>query len=223
MVLKVLRTLEAVTTFPRAAQVKMVLLAVGVVCVASCGAPESGVSAEPESGVSAEVESGGSAATDLPPPPAEEELTPHGWGPLSIGMTLEEVTRAAGEDANPEAVGGPEPEVCDEFRPERAPRGMIVMIERGRLTRISLGSGSEVRDFRGLAVGDSASVVRRAHGEELVASPHKYQEAPAEYLTVWGDSVSAEPRGMVYEVGRHGTVQRIHAGGPSIQYVEGCL
>ncbi len=156
--------------------------------------------------------------------PERPLLTPDGWGEMRIGMSLDELTRVAGPDANPHLVGGPEPEFCDEFRPERAPAGMIVMIERGELTRISLGAGSEVRTEGGIGVGASAGSVREAYGDLAVASPHKYIYAPAEYLKVIGQaSGGQEPRGIVYEVGNDGRVSRIHAGGPSIEYVEGCL
>jgi hypothetical protein len=139
-------------------------------------------------------------------------------------MTRAEVVAAAGEDAHPEAVGGPDPETCDEFRPERAPEGMIVMVERGRLTRISLGAGSEVRTDRGFGVGATAAAVRDAYGDRAVASPHQYQPAPAEYVTVWETAPPGpNARGIVYEIGADGRVARVHAGGASIQYVEGCV
>src|SRR5690606_23850948 len=72
-------------------------------------------------------------------------LTAEGWGPLRVGMTRAEVVAALGEDANPNAVGGPEPEQCDEFRPARAPAGMIVMLVQGRLARITLVRDSPVK------------------------------------------------------------------------------
>ena len=151
-------------------------------------------------------------------------LTPDGWGPLQVGMTLAEIVAAAGDDANPGAVGGPDPDSCDEFRPERAPAGLLVMVEQGRLTRISLLAGSPVRTERGFMVGDSASAVEAAYGAEAVTSPHKYVPAPARYVTVWRtEPPSSGARGLVYEVGADGLVSHIHAGGPSIQYVEGCL
>jgi hypothetical protein len=54
--------------------------------------------------------------------------------------------------------------------------------------------------------------------------PHKYSEAPAEYITVWSmaDHRSAAARGLTYEIGTDGRVESIAGGGPSIQYVEGC-
>jgi hypothetical protein len=173
------------------------------------------------------------ASTKAPTPapaPAQPVLTAEGFGPLRIGMTRAELVAALGEDSDPGAVGGPEPESCDEFRPARAPEGLLAMIELGRLTRISLGDGAKVKTDRGLGVGDTAAAVRSAYGNALRTGPHKYESAPAEYLTVWAkdgpkdekSEVPARARGIVYEVGGEGIVQAVSAGGPSILYVEGC-
>ena len=157
-------------------------------------------------------------------------LTAGGWGPLHIGMTLDEVLAVAGPDSDPEAVGGPEPEACDIFHPAKAPEGLRVLIEEGRLARISISGPTEVKTDRGLGPGDTAAAVKAAYGAELISSPHEYEEAPAQYLTVWASGASREPyvrsseaRGIRYEVGGDGRVDVIHSGGPSIQYVEGCL
>jgi hypothetical protein len=151
-------------------------------------------------------------------------IGPDGWGPLRIGMTRAEVVAAAGEDANPDAVGGANPDECDQFRPARTPRGLLVMLEDGILTRISLSEGTGIRTASGIQVGDPAAAVIAAHGTEAVATPHKYQEAPARYFAVWRTPPPApDARGIVYEIGGDDRVMHIHAGGPSIAYVEGCL
>lgn len=162
--------------------------------------------------------------------PATLTLIPEGYGPLRIGMTLAEVTAAMGPDADPAAVGGADPEQCDQFRPARAPEGLLVMVEDGRLTRISLINDAKVETERGLVVGSAAEAVEAVYKTAAKSSPHKYVEAPARYITVWKKAapavengpVSPEARGIVYEVGKDGRVEAIHAGGPSIQYVEGC-
>lgn len=164
--------------------------------------------------------------------PAEEPqglaLTAEGWGPLRIGMTRAEVEAALGPDANPEAVGGPDPEACDEFRPEQAPEGLLVMIENGVLTRISAVRDSELNTNQGYGIGDPADGIKAAYGDDARVEPHKYVAAPAEYITVWateeadGYVQNPEARGVVYEIGEEGTVTAIRGGGPSIQYVEGC-
>lgn len=172
------------------------------------------------------------ASVPRPPkaPAAPAVLTAEGFGPLRIGMSRAQVVKALGEDSDPIAVGGPDPESCDHFRPERAPEGMLVMIEEGQLTSISLIHGSKVRTDRGLGIGATAAQVKAVHGKALRAEPHKYEEAPAEYLTIWAkdaprdEQSPAAPtaRGIRFEVGAAGKVQSISAGGPSIEYVEGC-
>jgi hypothetical protein len=202
-------------------------IAAAALLLAGCGGAET----NPPSG-----ETPGSNATAAVAPPAraapaaEAALTAEGFGPLRIGMTRAQVVAALGEDSDPEAVGGPDPASCDEWRPARAPEGLLVMIEEGRLTRISLIDGSKVKTERGLGLGAAAAAVRSAYGSALRAGPHKYEEPPAEYLTVWAkdaprddkSEIPATARGIVYEVGGKGAVHAIMAGGPSILYVEGC-
>jgi hypothetical protein len=144
-------------------------------------------------------------------------------------MTRAAITAALGEDSNPEAVGGADPEQCDQYRPARAPEGLLIMVEQGRLTRISLIRDSAIKTDRDLGLGATPAAVRAAYGDRLQASAHKYGEPPQEYLTVWAEGggpadriVPPHSRGIRYEVDGAGKVGAIHAGGPSITYVEGC-
>lgn len=169
------------------------------------------------------------SAQPVPSAPPVAPVTAQGWGPLRVGMTIPEITAALGPDSDPDAVGGADPTSCDQFRPERAPEGLLVMVENGRLTRISLINASNLKTDRGFGLGDNAAAIKAAYGANAVASPHKYRGVPAEYITAW--SGRAPPanaptpdsaRGIVYEIGEDGRVTMIHAGGPSIGYVEGC-
>jgi hypothetical protein len=166
------------------------------------------------------------AQTPTPVEPATQTnaLTAEGWGPLKIGMTMDQITTALGPDANPDAVGGADTGQCEQFRPSRAPEGMLLMVEEGRLTRISLSRNSPVKTDRGLGLGATPAEVTSAYGPQVRAEPHKYQDPPAQYLTVWskGDPGAPNARGIRYELDSSGKVAQIHAGGPSIQYVEGC-
>ncbi len=162
--------------------------------------------------------------------PAPDALTPDGWENLRIGMTREEIEAAYGSDANPSAVGGPEPDKCDEFYAEDAPEGLLLMLTDNRLSRITVTSDADVKTDKGIGVGANADAVKTAYGDNAIVTPHKYVEAPAEYITVWNTDRSGESfvqdesaRGLRYVIGRDGTVESIHAGGPAIQLVEGCL
>ncbi|HEX6590353.1 MAG TPA: hypothetical protein VF039_15205 [Longimicrobiales bacterium] len=198
----------------RAAVVVATLLAV------ACGPDE-----PPATGSSAAVEliadTGGVLAETAP---EDALLSPDGWGPLRIGMSREEIVAALGDDANPGAVGGPDPEACDQFAPTGAPAGMLLMVENDTLTRITLMRGSHVRTERGFALGDSAAIVMDGYGRLAVRTPHMYREEDGAYITVWTSPPggAAPARGIVYEV-YDDTVAYIHAGGESIRYVEGCL
>ncbi len=194
--------------------IRRLMLTTAILALAACGAPD------PEP----------TPASAPPPaaPPAADVLTAQGYGPLRIGMTRAEVEVALGPDSNPGAVGGPDPASCDTFHPARAPTGLTVMVEQGVLTSIWLQRGSTLKTDRGFGVGDTAVAIKAAYGPTATASPHKYSAPPAEYITSW--SVGGAPgyvqnpaaRGIAYHIGTDGTADHVAAGGPSIQYVEGC-
>lgn len=168
-------------------------------------------------------------AAVAPPAPAPvvdpHVLTPEGLGPVRIGMSVAEVAAAWGAAPPPD---DPSPEGCNEFHPAAAPEGVIVMIQAGRLTRISLIRTATQKTERGFGVGDTASAIKQAYGGAIVAQPHKYNPAPAEDLIAWSKGGSTEyvtdptARGVRYEIGTDGRANIIHAGDPSIQLVEGC-
>lgn len=194
--------------------------AASLLMVAACNAPES---PEPP-------------AADAPTTPAApvadaNALTTQGFGPLRIGMTRAEVEAALGPDSDPASVGGAEPETCDQWRPERAPEGLLVMIQDGVLTRISVASPSTLKTDRGFGVGDTATAIKAAYGASAVSQPHKYSPPPAEDIFIWASGGPATPnayvqdtaaRGVRYEIESTGRVGIVHVGGPAIQLVEGC-
>ena len=155
-------------------------------------------------------------------------LTAEGLGSARIGMSKTDLVAAWGDRANPNAVGGAEPEVCDQFHPVRAPQGINVMIQDGKLTRITLMRDAKIKTDRGFGLGDTAMAVKQAYGGAIVAQPHKSQPAPGEDLFAWARGGSTNyvtdpsARGVRYEIGTDGKVMAIHAGDPSIQLVEGC-
>jgi len=203
--------------------IRQLLAASAVLALAACGAPE------PEESPSPAAEAPGADAGKLPDMPgapvsAADKLTAQGYGPLRIGMTVSEIEAAMGPDADPGAVGGPDPASCDMFRPARAPEGLLVMVENGVLTSVWVSRNAAVETDRALNVGDTAAEVKRVYGADAVVEPHKYVDAPAEYITVWATADRQGPaaRGLTYEIGADGKVESIAGGGPSILYVEGC-
>ena len=145
-------------------------------------------------------------------------LTPKGLGPILIGMTDADIRAAAGAANIAPKVGADASEGCSQVRLQGAYPGVILMLEDGKLTRIDLDDQSAFKTDNGIGVGATPAEVLAAY-PDAKASPHKYSDAPAQYLTVW---TVPDKEGTVFEVGNEGKVSIIHAGGPSIQYVEGC-
>lgn len=195
----------------------LALASIAALSLAACGAPDP---VEPKDAAPAPE----SPAAPGAPVSAADKLTAQGFGPLRVGMTRAEVEAALGADSNPNAVGGPDPESCDMFHPSGAPEGLLVMLESGRLTSVWLRKNTAIETDRALNIGDPAAEVKRVYGSAATVTPHKYQDAPAEYVTVWSTSDHTSPaaRGLKYEIGGDGKVSGIAGGGPSIDYVEGC-
>lgn len=180
--------------------------ALALLSLAACDRPET--PAEPPSSVT---------------PVTEAALTADGLGAVRIGMTAAEVATAWG--ANP-ASG--DPEACQIYHPPKAPAGVDVMLQDGRLARITLGKGASVRTDHGFGVGDAALAIKQAYGGAVTAQPAKYDPAPAEDLFAWSKGgstnyvVDPAARGIRYEIGADGMVAKIHAGDPTVQLVENC-
>jgi hypothetical protein len=156
-------------------------------------------------------------ATAAAPAP-QWKLTPSGWGPARIGMTRAQVSKALKTELEGDAFDN-EGSCVELVGADNALPGLYFMFEEGKLTRISAAEPSTVATPRDMHAGSSAEDVRKAYGVGLKVEPHKYEDAPAEYLTFW---LKPEKSGVRFETNMQGKVESIHAGTASIQYVEGC-
>ena len=147
----------------------------------------------------------------------QPHLTPEGWGKARIGMSRSQVEAAIGAKLEGEALD--DEYSCIDMKPVGADQGIWFMFEEYKLSRISIGDPSKVTTPRGIGIGASADEVRAAYGSKLQIEPHYYEDLPSEYLTYW---TVHKKRGVRFETDSKRRVQAIHAGGESIQLVEGC-
>ena len=191
---------------------------VALLALAACNAPDAPKT--PEAKQPEAVASTTPAAADV--------LTPQGYGPLKIGMTQAQVDAAVGPP--PAKVAEAEPSECRQYQAPRAPQGLLVMMEKGVLTRLTAVRDSTIKTADGVGLGSDGEQLKTRYGASASVTPHKYQEAPAAYVTLWPgadhllNTYVSDPaaRGLVFEIGQDGKVAAIRAGGPSIQLVEGC-
>lgn len=142
-------------------------------------------------------------------------VTPSGIGRIRVGMTVDELQRAAGDFPTPPA--GAE---CTYVRPAGAPRGVSVMLANGRVVRIDVDSAG-VRSDAGVAVGDSGVTVNQAYAGRITVTPHKYV-AGGRYLTVRAVSPADSTLRIVFE-SEAGRITRFRSGRiPEVELLERC-
>lgn len=152
----------------------------------------------------------------VPPSPLTEPLTAYGRDPVRVGMDEREALAALGLTVPPATAT--ERENCRVVSPEPNPQRLYVMLEDGRVARVSVYGDSAIRTREGLGVGSTAAQVRAIYGEDLQEAPHEYV-AGGRDLTWWASQGSA---GLRFETDASGRVTSMHGGGPAIAYSEGC-
>jgi len=145
------------------------------------------------------------------PAPSANTLTLAGLGDLRIGQTVP-------ADSGWRAEGAQVSDMCRVISSPDYPDAYAI-VEKGRVQRISIGGGSQVRLAEGIGPGASEAAVKQFF--PFPATPHKYVDAPGKYLTAPNaDSGTAALR---FEIGSDGTVSQIHVGTmPVLGYVEAC-
>jgi len=198
-----------------------VAFAAGLLAVAACspsGAATAPKSAAAPSAANTATQTAAPAPAAPAPAVAAPTLTPAGFGPLRIGMTDAEARAAVGA-ANIEADTGTEmSETCTEIKLKGDYPGVYLMINDGKLSRVTLAEGSKFTTDKGIGLGAKPADVMAAY-PAAVSTPHEYEDPPAVYLTAW---TKPEKEGTRFEVNHEGVVGSIYAGDETIQYVEGC-
>jgi len=147
-----------------------------------------------------------------PPAPSAGVIGLDGLGELKIGEAVPEKGSWA-------ARGAQTSEACQTVSSPRYP-GVYAIVAGGKVRRITVGRQSDVTLIEGIGPGSSETDVRKAFAG-FRAEPHKYEAAPAKYLTA-PNAASGDPA-LRFEIGQDGKVSLIHVGTmPELGYVEGC-
>ena len=98
--------------------------------------------------------------------------------------------------------------------------GVYAIVEGGKVRRITVGQGSDVKLVEGIGVGASEAEARKWF-TGFRSEPHKYEDQPAKYLTA--PNASNSNSALRFEIGSDGKVRLMHVGQmPQLAYVEGC-
>lgn len=147
-----------------------------------------------------------------PPAAAANVLALEGLGDLRIG----EPVPAGSSWKERGAQTGPE---CRTVSSPDFP-GAYAIVTDNKVQRITLGERSDVKLAEGIGVGATEADVNKWFAG-FRAEPHKYEAAPAKYLTA--PNAAGGSSALRFEIGADRKVRLIHVGlMPVLGYVEGC-
>ena len=186
-----------------------------MVALGACSQPEHTSAAPPTSQPEYEAATAPTATTpavqtEAPRTTPSTVLSLDGLGDLRIGQPLPPGWNAPGGETS---------DVCRTATSSQYP-GVVALITDGLVRRITLGQTSTVKLTEGVGVGSSEGDVQ-AWFAGFREEPHKYEPAPAKYLTA--PNAANASSALRFEVGADGRVERVHVGiMPMLGYVEGC-
>lgn len=159
------------------------------------------------------------APSSSAPPAAAHRLELRGFGPVRVGMTVQEAGAALGTRLVP--VIDPPDEECATYGPESGFDGVAFLVARGVVVRTDVTAGS-TQTPEGVALGQSEDEAQRRYGGRLAVGDHDYLVG-GRYLTLIPTTPADEDFRLVIETdGRKVTALR--AGRlPEVEYSEGCL
>ena len=194
---------------------QLAMIAMPVLLLAACSGGEESVPAE-EATPGAPV----AISPDAPPyaepgdvtPASDQVLRLEGLGDLRIGFNVP-------DSGTWSALAVQAGDGCTLYSSPDFP-GVSAIVTDGLVRRITIGPESGVTLIEGIGTGASEAEVRSYFGG-FRETPHKYEPAPAKYLTA-PNADSGDPA-LRFEIGSDERVSEIHVGTmPELGFVEGC-
>ncbi|WP_206817885.1 hypothetical protein [Chroococcus sp. FPU101] len=139
-------------------------------------------------------------------------------GPVKVGMTIEEASRAAGVKLIQRSSGG-EPS-CLYYKPQTGLSGVDFMVTDGRISRIDIAN-PKVTTLSGAKVGDSENQIKSLYAGQIQVEPHEY-EPLGHYLIFVPQDLQDQSYRVLFETdGKKVTRWRVGKL-PEVGWVEGC-
>ncbi|MDY6784859.1 MAG: hypothetical protein SW833_20340 [Cyanobacteriota bacterium] len=152
----------------------------------------------------------------------ESQLALKQLGPVRIGMTPEEATRAAGHNFVQQYSfdqGGE----CAYYKAEGGPDNIAFMVTEGRIARIDIDS-KNITTLSGAKIGDTEARIKTLYEGQIETQPHPYINPGGKYLIFVPQDPQERNYRVIFETDENGVVTRFRTGKlPEVEYIEGCL
>ncbi len=153
------------------------------------------------------------------------KLAINGIGPIRVGMTVDEASRAAGLGFVKTLSAGRTEEYCSYFEPQGQPKGIRFMVTKGRIARVDINNNVRFTTIKGAKIGDTEDRIISLYPGQIQATRHPYQRLPLtnqKYLTFVPKDAADKNYRIIFETSKN-RVERFRSGKiPEVEQVEGC-
>jgi hypothetical protein len=146
----------------------------------------------------------------------QSKLAINGIGPVQIGMTAPQASKAAGV----KLVGDAPNKNCYYLRPQGQPKDIGFMLTGNRISRVDVRQNSSIKTLSGAKIGDTETRIKSLYPGIKVTS-HKYVKG-GHYLTLVPSSGASSNYRVVFETDGKRVTQFRTGKLPEVEFVEGC-
>jgi hypothetical protein len=151
----------------------------------------------------------------------QSKVTVNGIGPVRVGMTVSEATKAAGTklvslNGAPISNSG-----CFYVKPQGAPRGVEMMLQDGRIARVDIVKNSSITTVSGAKIGNTEAQIKSLYPGQIQVTPHKYVQG-GHYLTFIPKDRADKNYRIVFETDGKRVTEFRSGKLPQVEYVERC-
>ena len=154
----------------------------------------------------------------------QSKLALNGIGPIRVGMTVDEASRAAGVKLVFIA-SGPDGISCSQFKPEGELKDIAFMVTKGRIARVEIRD-KRITTIRGARIGDTLDrIISLYPGQiQVIKAPLTSRpEGNSKHLTFVPKDVADKNYRIIFET-TFDRVREFRSGKlPEVEFIEGCL
>jgi len=148
------------------------------------------------------------------------KLALDGIGPIRVGMTVDEASRAAGV----KLVTGYDDRdeyLCSYFTPQDSPKGIAFMVTKGRIARVDNFSNKRVTTIKGARIGDTEDRIISLYPGQIQVTKHPLTNQ--NYLIFVPKDAADKNYRIIFETSKN-RVKRFRSGKiPEVESIEGCF
>lgn len=153
-------------------------------------------------------------------PVGEANIRLTGFGPLRVGMTLDEAETALGVPLLP--LGSNVSGECAYYQPDFKTQAIGFMAVDERIIRIDVWPGSTIATTSGATLGSTEADIHDLYPKQIEESPNPYTQG--KFLTFVPQSAEHQLYRLVFETDASGKVVQYRAGQfPAVTWPDGCV